>query len=119
MARKGVSMRESRNPACMVCKCTPCAQEERCLRARGQAAYDARKTPPAAKPKKAKPALSKSKFIASLRAGNPSISDSQIKKAVKKAGYNTGLCGVVLLGLLAVPAGGIYGLVEVAQLVWG
>lgn len=112
---------------CRHCACNPCqcdTFEQR--RAAGQERYDERNEPAPApkkksKPKKtkAKPTLSKKKFIANLRKKNPTISDGQIKTALRKAGYPTG-CAVIAILLLATPVGGaIWGGYEIARAVWG
>lgn len=74
--------------------------------------YEA-KNAPKKKTAKAEPKLSKTKFIKKLREQNPSISDREIKKALKAAGYPTG-CVVAALFLLSLPVGGlVWGAVEV------
>jgi hypothetical protein len=112
---KGVSMRQSRNPSCRVCNCTPCANTFECRQARGQAAYDERTTTPEPKKTKAKPTpkISKSKFIRNLKEKNPTISDAAVKKALKKAGY--GGCAVVALFMLTAFGGILWGAVEIIK----
>lgn len=120
---KGVSVKRSRNPDCNVCKCSPCAQEERCFRARGLSAYQARNAVNSAPPTKKKsskpqPEMSKNKFIKQLRKANPTISDSDIKRALKKAGYSVGCLSAIVI--LAGSAGMLcWGGYEIAAAVWG
>lgn len=116
---EGASPRQWRKYQCPTCHCVPCAQEERCKRARGQSSYDlarqakqakaATKASKAAK-KKTQPTLSKAKFIKNLKKSNPTISDADIKKALKKAGYNV---GCVVLLMIASPV--IYGAIELIK----
>lgn len=96
---KGVSIKTWRNGHCPVCKCIPCDNSFDCKRYRGQSAWQARQQPASAPTKvsKAKPELSKNKFTKNLRTQNPSISDAQIKKALKKAGYSVGCLSVLAL----------------------
>lgn len=125
MAR-GVSPRQSRNPDCSVCKCTPCqCHTFEQMRQHGQNAYDVRTgkitpaTPARTSKKKPAPKVPKATFIRNLKKKNPTISDSKIKKALREAGYPTG-CGVIALLTLTTPVGGmIWGGVEIAQAVWG
>jgi hypothetical protein len=116
---------------CRHCSCNPCqchTFEQK--RAAGQAAYDERKaSKPEPKKKKktetkkkkteTKPKISKAKFVKQLRRDNPTISDAQVKKKLKAAGYKVG-CGVVAIALISSPVGGvIWAGYEVVRAVWG
>lgn len=113
---------------CRRCACNPCqCHTHEHKKAAGQEAYDERKkvsTPAPAKKKaptkkrgKTKPKKSKASFIRKLRADNPSISDAQIKKALKKAGYSS--CLVLAIVLASPLAGLVWGGIEIVRAVWG
>lgn len=126
---KGVSWKDARDPSCSRCACTPCQCDPHVAkRAEAQEAYDDRLETAAARARKrekknqkksapkSRTTQSKTKFIKQLRKNNPSISDSDVKKALKKAGYSVG-CGVVALVILSTPVGWVA--YELAGMVWG
>lgn len=111
---------------CRHCACNPCqCHTHEQLWAKGKEAHDERtksrpepKAPKAKKVKK-KPSKSKSAFIRDLRKKNPSISDAQIKTALRKAGYSVGCLGVAIL-ILSTPVGGLaWGAYEIVRAVTG
>ena len=111
---------------CRTCYCNPCQCTEEQIReghrqrnverVRGQEPIT---TPKKKKSKRQKPKLSKQKFIANLRSKNPSISDYDIKKALKKAGYPVGCAIIAILTLTLSTSGVIWGTIEAARIIWG
>lgn len=99
---------------CRHCACNPCqchTHEQKY--AAGKERYQER-TAPQPEPKKkapktkakAKPKKSKAAFIKAYKKGHPTASKSDIKAALKNAGYKVG-CGVIAILILSSPVGGV------------